>query len=263
MMKQFIPLAAVLAAVLVAPSAVQARLNMLEPWTPGVDAEIPRYRWNHGLTLRLGSGDADLFEMAYHLSTPLNRRWEAGGSWGYASFDPRGPGKSDAGVTDLALGAKYALPESVLRRPVHGAVEMGLTLPTGDPKSGLGAGGPGVFGGLDLSVPFRHAVTGYLHTGLRLYTEGRDTRWGNALQATIGAQYAVDREWVVSGDLRVISRGRDKINGVKAPDGASEVYLVPGGEWRPRDLSLRVQSALLLGLSSDAYDLGLMAGIRF
>lgn len=241
-----------------------ARVNMLDPWAPGFDATISQKQWNTSTHLRIGSngaGGTDMTELGVTVTTPLKADWEVGGSWGFRTLDSSGV-RDDSGLTDIAFAAKRRLPGNIVPDPVKAVGEFGLTLPTGDSDHGIGAGGIGFLGNFGLTVPF-NAVRGYAQIGLTLFTEGRDTQWGNILNYSAGAMYPVSSEWMVSADLRVINHGRDKIDGVSLPDTVQEAYFAPGGVWKPTNGILETQGLLLIGLTGDAYDFGLQLGLRF
>lgn len=246
----------------VAFATAHARINHLEPWSPGYDAVQPDRTLSHALNVFVGN-DAqglDATEFSYTLTTPVSGNWELGGGLSYLSLDAQG--FSESGLTDIKLGAKYALDKGVLPAAWKGSLEAGLTLPTGDDDKGLGAGGFGIFGGGGMSFPI-DAVRGYLQAGYTVYTEGSDTKWGNTLRFIAGAEYVLTDEWLLTGDLRLFDHARDKINGFKSTDAAKEAYLAPGVVWRPSDSPVRLQGTLLLGLTDDAFDLGFQVGLRF
>ncbi len=83
------------------------------------------------------------------------------------------------------------------------------------------------------------------------------------LDFSLGAEYLLAPEWTVGGDLRIFDHGRDKIDGVTMPETVNEAYLAPGGTWRPKELPVVFQGAVLLGLTDDSYDYGLLIGARF
>ena len=247
---------------LLAFSAAHARINHLEPWSPGYDAGVPDRALSHALNVFIGNDaqGVDATEFAYTLTTPVRGNWELGGGVSYLSYDAQGA--SESGLADLKLGAKRSLDKGFLPASWKGSLEAGLTLPTGDDDKGLGAGGFGVFGGGGLSFPIE-AVRGYLQAGYTVYTKGSDTRWGNTLRFVAGAEYVLSDEWLLTGDLRLFDHARDEINGFKSADAAKEAYLAPGAVWRPADSPIRQQGTLLLGLTDDAFDLGFQLGLRF
>jgi hypothetical protein len=255
-MKKFLLVAAFLSFVV---TPLYARVNLLEPWTPGVDFSIPVKDWTHGADLRLGFDKTDLFQVDYFLSHPLYQDWEVEGTLGYVSLDR--PGGGHSGLNDLAVAAKYRFPQAM---PGNMKVigEGGISLPTGNPDNGIGAGGVGAMLGWGMQVPIQ-VVTGYAHLGLNLFTEGGDTRWGSIFSYTLGAQYELDPELSLTADIRGFNHGKDKINGVKLNDTRQEVYLAPGALWHPASIPLQFLGSILIGLSHDAYNLGLMAGVKY
>ena len=243
---------------------VWARVNMLETWAPGFDAHISENKWNHAIHAGIGNGGADgtdSTELGYALTMPVGNQWEVGGAWGIATLDSSGI-RDDSGLTDITFGAKHRLPEKLFPKSVKAVGEFGLSLPTGDPDHGIGAGGLGFLGNAGLTLPLE-AVRGYAQIGLKMYTEGSGTKWGNTFNYSAGAMYSIRPEWMVSADLRVITHAKDKIDGVVLSDARQEAYLAPGGVWRPTDGPLEAQGLLLLGLTGDSYDFGLQLGIRF
>jgi hypothetical protein len=144
---------------LLASSApLSARVNVLEPWSPGVDLDVPREAWGHGANMRVGRGDADLFELAYVLSHAPRSDWEVGGTLGYVSLDRPAPVKSDTGLSDLTAAAKHRFSPSSSPGALEMAAEAGLSLPTGDPDHGIGAGGVGLLLGWGAKTPVQEAT---------------------------------------------------------------------------------------------------------
>src|SRR5688572_18229585 len=193
------------AAFLLAGLPLHARINMLEPWSPGLDLDIPKFTWNHGVNGRIGQNgygsSTDFYEAGYFITTPLSPDWEAGAALAYISVNRPSGFKDDSGFEDLAFGAKHRFSETLVRKPLEAIAEAGFTLPTGDEDNGIGAGGFSLFGGLGAQIPGQ-TLTGYAHLGLRLYTEGGDTRFGNVFSYMLGAKYVLDPEWTVTADIR-------------------------------------------------------------
>ncbi|MBK8576087.1 MAG: hypothetical protein IPN90_10600 [Elusimicrobia bacterium] len=243
---------------------VWARVNMVETWSPGFDAHISENKWNNSLHAGVGNGGADgtdSTELGYALTTPLGDQWEVAGTWGIATLDSSGV-RNDSGLTDLTFAAKRRLPGTLFPKKVKAVGEFGISLPTGDPDHGIGAGGLGFLANAGLSLPIQ-SVRGYAQIGLKMFTEGSGTRWGNTLNYSAGAMYSLRPEWMLSADLRVITHAKDKINGTVLPDARQEAYLAPGGVWIPTDGPLEAQGLLLLGLTGDSYDFGIQLGIRY
>lgn len=241
-----------------------ARVNLLEPLAPGFDTHISDKKWNHavhGAVANGGAGGTDATELGYALTLPMGKDWEAGGTWGISTLDSSGI-RNDSGVTDMTFGAKYRMAETLFPKSVKAVGEFGLSIPTGDPDHGIGAGGFGFLGNAGLTLPLQ-AVRGYAQIGVKLYTEGSGTHWGNVLNYSAGAMYSLRPEWMLSTDLRVMTHGKDKIDGVTLPDARQEAYLAPGGVWRPTDSFLEAQGLLLIGLTGDSYDFGLQLGVKF
>jgi hypothetical protein len=248
---------------LLASSApLSARVNVLEPWSPGVDLDVPREAWGHGANMRVGRGDADLFELAYVLSHAPRSDWEVGGTLGYVSLDRPAPVKSDTGLSDLTAAAKHRFSPSSSPGALEMAAEAGLSLPTGDPDHGIGAGGVGLLLGWGAKTPVQE-VTGYAHFGVRLHTGGGDTQFGNVFSFTLGAEYPWRPGVALTADLRGFNRGKDKVNGVRTLESTQELYLVPGVIARPARSRAHFLGALLIGLSNESYDLGLSVGAKF
>jgi hypothetical protein len=245
---------------LAAPAA--ARVNLLEPWSPAVDFSVPSRPWTHGANLRLGAGDLDAVEASYNLSHSPRPGWEVEGTLGYLSIDGKPPFGDDSGLGDLAVAGKYAFSPAGGPASVQFVTEAGVSFPTGDADEGLGAGGLGFLLGWGLRLPIERVV-GYAHLGLKAYTEGSDTHWGDVFSFTLGAQQPLRADTVLSVDLRGFNRGKDKVNGVRTASGTQELYLAPGIVWTPAGRTADVFGTILLGLSSDAHDLGLLAGVKF
>lgn len=254
-------LAAALSAAAAAPAA--ARVNMLEPWAPGLDFRIPKETWNHDVHMRagFGQGSRDAFALGYLLYTPLSPDWLVGGGIDFLSVD--GPmGDTESGLSDLSFGAKYKVPQAHLPASLEVIGEAGLTLPTGDADKGLGAGGLGFFGGGSLQGALAADVTGYAHLGLRIFLEGQDVDLGEVVEYAFGMKYRVDQEWTAAADVRGFNHARDEYMGVKG-DKYQEIYLAPGAVYRPKTVPAEFLGTVLLGLSDDAYDFGLSFAAKF
>ncbi|HOW28240.1 MAG TPA: hypothetical protein PK876_07040, partial [Elusimicrobiota bacterium] len=203
----------------------------------------------------------DVIEFDYLLSRSLSKSLELGGGLGFLSTNPD-QGNGHSGINDLTIAGKYRRPMGAESVSTTWIGEAGLSLPTGDSDNGLGAGGIGLLMGWGLETPLQ-LVTGYAHLGVRLYTEGNDTQFGNVFSYTLGARYEMDPRWNLACDLRGFNRGKDKINKVRRTEGVQELYLAPGTEWSPEQFPAVLSGTLLLGLSRDAYNWGLVAGIKF
>lgn len=248
------------AALCAAPAA--ARINMLEPWSPGLDTRIPKDSWNHDVHLRAGFGrhSQDFFELGYLLSTPLSPEWEVGGGLNFLSVD--GPGGSESGFGDILVGAKYRLPSGIVSKSLDIIGEGGITLPTGDGKKGLGAGGLGLFTGGSLQGAMADNVTGFAHLGFRYYMEGDDVNLGEVLEYAFGVKYLVNTEIIGVGEIKGFNHGGDEYMGFKG-ESYNEIYLAPGAVFRPKGSHFDVLGAILLGLTDDSFDFGLQASIKF
>ncbi len=259
-MKKFLALFAVLA---ISFSPLHARINLLEPWAPGVDFSIPVKEWTHGADLRWGSAKSDLFQADYFLSRSLDQDWEVGGTLGYVSTSGGlNNGNGHSGFNDLTVAAQYKFPTAMSPGDMQLIGEGGISLPTGNPDNGIGAGGVGALLGWGMQVPVQ-AVTGYAHLGLKFFTEGGDTKFGTVFSYILGAQYELEPELSLTLDLRGFNHGKDKINGVRFHETRQEVYLAPGALWHPAKMPLQFLGSFLIGLSDDAYDVGLMVGAKY
>ncbi len=251
-----------LAAALALPGAAFARINMLEPYSPGLDFRIPKDTWNHDahLAMLFGNHSTDQYQLGYLLTTPVSPDWEVGGGLNLLSI--HAPGQTESGLGDLALGGKYKVPRGVLPPAIEIIGEGGLTLPTGDPDKGLGAGGLGIFGGGGLQGALADNVTAYSHLGLRLYTRGRQTKLGDVFEYSFGVKDRIDAEWIATVDVRGFDHGKDDHKGVKSKS-YQEVYLAPGAIYRPNRTPVEFLGSLLLGLTGDSYDFGLQFSAKF
>ncbi|MBK9922517.1 MAG: hypothetical protein IPP09_04990 [Elusimicrobia bacterium] len=101
---------------LLAFSAAHARINHLEPWSPGYDAGVPDRALSHALNVFIGNDaqGVDATEFAYTLTTPVRGNWELGGGVSYLSYDAQGA--SESGLADLKLGAKRSLDQGLFAR---------------------------------------------------------------------------------------------------------------------------------------------------
>lgn len=253
--------AAVVAVLAAAPAA--ARINMLEPWSPGLDTRIPKDVWNHDAHIRMGFGqhNRDLFELGYILTTTLSPDWEVGGGLNFLSVD--GPmGGSESGFGDIPVGAKYRLPSGYLPQSMDAIGEAGITLPTGDADKGLGAGGLGLFFGGSLQGALAEDVTGFAHLGFRYYSKGQDTDLGEVIEYTFGGKYRITGEWIATADVRGFNHSGDEYRGVKG-EGYNEIYLSPGAVYRPGRSHVEYLGNVLLGLTDDSYDFGMQFSAKF
>ena len=243
---------------------VAARVNMLEPWSPGLDFATPQTTWNHDVHMRTGFGgrrSTDLFELGYILTTPVSPDWEVGGGLNFLNLH-NSSAFSGSGLSDLSLGAKYKLPRGYIPPALEVCGEAGLTLPTGNPDKGLGAGGAGIFAGGDFQGAMSDNVTGYAHLGFRAFTRGQDTQLGGIVEYTFGVKYLVDSEWLASTDVRGFDHGPDRRKGVRS-DSYEEIYLAPGAVYRPHQLPAEFLGSILIGLTGPSYDLGLQLSAKF
>jgi hypothetical protein len=247
--------------VLIAGPAV-ARINMIEPYSPGLDFRIPKETWNHDAHayMLFGRHSVDLYGLGYILTTPVSPDWEVGG--GLDLMSVHAPSTSESGLGDIRLGAKYKAPRGVLPPAFELFGEGGLTLPTGDPDKGLGAGGLGLFTGAGIQGALADNVTAYSHLGARVYTKGRDTRLGNVIEYSFGIKDRIDTEWIAAVDVRGFSHGKDEHKGFKFKS-YDEVYLAPGVIYRPKTTPAEFDGTLLLGLTDDSFDFGLQFAAKF
>jgi hypothetical protein len=90
-----------------------ARVNGLEPWAPGFDANVTSPKWNHSVFAHVANSGAygtDTTGLGYSLTTPYRDNWELSGTWGIKTLDSDGV-FDDSGLTDLSFGAKRKLPK--------------------------------------------------------------------------------------------------------------------------------------------------------
>ncbi|MBI4396160.1 MAG: transporter, partial [Elusimicrobia bacterium] len=243
-------------------STALARVNGLEPWSPGVDFEFSRTAWTREAFLRTGSGADDFLEGDLAVRYVPNPRWELEGKAGYIALDRLQPPENASGVNDFAFGAKYNLTPKSGRRSAKLIGEAGLTLPTGNSRRGLGSGGWGFSGGLGLRYPVQ-AMHAYSYLGADLFSKGNKTHMGNIFRYVFGTEYPLRKKFSVTMDVRGALHGKDKIQGVRSKNAVQEIYFAPGAFWQPKKNLWRLQSTLLIGLSDESYDVGWMGGAQF
>jgi len=241
---------------------LQARINMIEPWSPGVDFTLPEKQWNHGVNVRLGVDEGDIFDLSYLLSHPLPHRWEIGGIWGLRRIDSPIDKDDNLGLNDLTVGGKHVFNTSALPKGLKFIGEAGLSLPTGDSDDGLGAGGVGIFLGWGMELPIQ-VVHGYSQLGVQIFTEGNDTDKGTIFNYVFGARYEIDSELSLTSDLRGFNHGKDKINGVRLKGSVQELFLTVGVMWNQTKNPVDFLGNILLGLTNESNDIGIMFGAKF
>lgn len=240
-----------------APAA--ARVNLLEPWHPGVDNTVPPtgtltaqaaiLRGEHLLEVPLS--------ISYGVDTPL----EAGARWGIRHVN------DDTGISDLMIAVKYV----VLTSPAHAATilfEGGAQLPTGDSSSGVGTGAVDFLLNWTLTKNLKaetsHDIDAYFGLGYTVTTENSDElKRGNMFLYRLGAGWNYDQHVRLYGELKGLNHVHAKYAGSRVDDSSfQELYLAPGADLRLIP-SLPLSTAILFGLTPESHDVGLLISTVF
>jgi hypothetical protein len=230
-----------------------ARINLLDPWHPGQDSSIGKT--NSYQALGLFRAGEYFYEVPFHFSYITGTKSEVGGRWGIISV------KGKTGISDLVLGAKYQFITGEGNKPaVIG--EASLSLPTADHKRGLGLGAAGfnVHWALEKEID---NFMGYFGLGFGMSAENSDNiKRGNMFYYHIGASCPYKKNYRIHAEFKGYNHGDTEVSGTSLSDSYQETYLAPGLNyyWTKNKT---VSAALLIGLTKESDDLGLIVSCNF
>jgi hypothetical protein len=232
---------------------LEARINVLEPWYPGLDTSVGDvYSYQAGGSFLAAERT---LEVPFYLSYVPDPRLEAGGRWGVKLFEGK------AGINDLLMGLKYRFMQESDQAPaVIG--EAAVSLPTGDSKNGLGTGSVDLLLHWALQKQIQQ-VTGYFGLGMRLNSEnGDNVRQGSVFFYHAGAGYDYRPGLRLYGELKGFNHAEMKVSGLAVGNSSyQELYLAPGADYTC--CGYVFSGALLIGLTPESNDLGLLVSTRF
>lgn len=250
---------AALLAVTVFCAPAAARVNLLEPWHPGVDNTIPPPRT---LTAQAAILRGErLLEAPLSISYGVDIPLEAGARWGIRHVN------DDTGISDLMIGFKYVL----LTSPVHAATilfEGGAQLPTGDSSSGVGTGAVDFLLNWTLTKNLKtetgRDIDAYFGLGYTVTSENSDElKRGNMFLYRLGAGWEYDRQVRLYGEIKGFNHAHTTYAGSRVDNsGFQELYLAPGADLRLIP-SLPLSAAILFGLTPESHDVGLLISTAF
>ncbi len=231
----------------------EARINVLELWHPGVDASIGLPS-SYMLRAAFLSGD-HFFEIPAEFTYVTSQNIEVGGRWGVKS------NSGSNGIDDLMIGGKYVFAKETGQAPgILG--EAAVSLPTGSFSDGTGTGSTDFL----LHWAAVKQISKYEGTfglGVRLNGENSDNLTaGNVFFYHVGASYPLQSDTTVYGELKGYSHGKSALNGVTLNDDYRELYLAPGVDYS-LDSAWKFSCSLLIGLTSQSNDLGLIVSTKF
>ncbi len=244
---------AICAAVFFSLAPSEARINLFEPWQPGVDTSVGM-PYSCQPSAYFVSGER-FFEIPAQFTYVSGPGTEVGGRWGIRSVS------GNTGISDLLIGMKYQFTAKKGERPGI-AGEAAVSLPTADYGRGLGTGAAALLLNWALEKDVRN-VTGYFSLDARLNAENSDrVQEGNMFSYRLGAGWPYRERWRFFGEIKGFNHGKTKIAGTAPGSAFQELYLAPGMTyaWTPRRT---VSAALLLGLTTRSSTLGFLAGCTF
>jgi len=246
-------LVAALASVVLTVVPLLARINLFDPWYPGIDSHIgPLYSYRSTIGLIRGER---LIELPVSMTCVSQPRIEVGGRWGLRSF------AGNTGINDLQLGMKYQFVEETAEQPfVIG--EAGIVLPTADADHGLGAGAVGLLLNWALQKNI-DILTGYFGLGVQVNSENANRdKPENVFFYRIGASYPYREPWRLYGEFKGFNHGIARIKGVDVGESYQELYLAPGASYVYDNRTL-LSAALLIGLTPESQRIGLLISTMF
>lgn len=235
-------------------SLCEARINVLEPWHPGLDlsagalhssALSPRFLWGERF-----------LEIPVEYNYVTSQNIEVGGRLGVMSR----AGK--VGINDLMLGGKYLFFKETGQSPAVTG-EAAVSLPTGNFSDGLGTGS------VDLLIHWLAGkkfanLDGTFGLGMRFNSENSDKfSAGNVFFYHLGASQAYNPDLRIYCELKGATHGKGKYNTAEI-DGSNynELYFAPGADYK-LDNKTTLNASLLIGMTSKSQDLGLLVSTKF
>lgn len=258
----------------------EARMSLFSSWTMEERKLLSKAELDQsagllfavkGIPPPASSRDADFILAPYQISYGLEHQLELGAAWGFLMNNRPGQ-NNQLGITDLQMGGRYVFMQANRAERTPGLdVEAGLSFPTGSFARGLGTGALGFLTQWGLVLPL-DPVQVQLTMGYRINLENSDNvRVGNIFSYSLGAQFpaqllGLHTAWAddlsCGAALRGANHTKDKINGETFGSEADELYFAPGARYRINQ-QLSLESALLVGLTSDSSDIGLQILARF
>lgn len=233
---------------------LSARINILEPWHPGLDLKVLSQN-TYQLSGTFTAGEK-FWEVPFQFAYGVGPRLETAGRWGLRTYDGNG------GASDLLIGVKYLFTENSEGLP-RIAGEFAFSLPTGDSKNNIGTGS------VDMLVHWVAEkkisdVLGYFGLGIRLNAKNKDDyQHGNIFYYHVGAGYDYDESYKFFGEFKGMSHAKDKSGGNDVLDSDfNEAYIAPGLEYL-MTAERKLTCALLFGLTNKSHDLGILMSFNF
>jgi hypothetical protein len=249
----------VLALIVVSPLVCEARVNVFEPWHPGLDMVVGAPHSSQ-LEARYIVGER-FWEIPAEFTYVTSRNIEVGGRWGLRSR------VGNVGLGDLMLGGKYLFINETEEAPGV-AGELAVSLPTGKFSDELGTGSVDFLMQWLAKKKFR-SVEGAFGLGMRFYSKNSDKYTaGDTFFYQLGISGAVKRSnlkeitaWYC--ELKGANHGNAKYDGTTIGNSDyQELYLSPGADIVVQR-SLKLNTSLMIGLTEKSSDLGLLISTRF
>lgn len=264
-----------------AAQAAHARISVLQPYSWAFQDRQPTmagkfdqsvgFQWGiNGVSPSGGATDTDFFAVPYQVTYGVMDKLEVGAGWGLHWVD-RPNRSSQFGIPDMVIASRYRFfdADRAARTPGLDA-EFGFSLPTASFDKGLGTGGLGVLFGWGLVLPL-DPVRAHFGLGYRLNTENSDdVKVGNVFSYNLGMSIpwnsipAVAKsrdELELTGELKGMTHGRNKLKGNGFGPEPDELYLSPGVKWNGQ--RFQYLGALMIGLTTDSSDIGMNLEFRF
>jgi len=231
-----------------------ARINLLEPWHPGLDSAVglPASYTLRGAVVSGGYG----LEVPAEFDYVTAQKIEVGGRWGLREHS------GNVGLNDLMIGGKYVFFDETDQSPsVLG--EAAFSLPTGRFSDGLGTGSMDFLLHWASAKKLSEDYNGTFGLGIRLNSENSDKySAGNVFFYHIGVSRRMEKDMTLYGELKGFNHGKSKLNTTEQDDDYQELYLAPGIDYT-LDSTWTLNGALLIGLTSRSDNLGLIVSTKF
>jgi hypothetical protein len=241
------------------PLACEARVNVFEPWYPGLDMTVGA-PYSSQLEGRFIAGER-FWEIPAEFTYVTSRNVEVGGRWGLRSSS------GNMGIGDLMLGGKYLFVDETADVPAV-AGEFAISLPTGKFSDGIGTGSVDCLMQWLAKKKFR-AVEGTFGLGMRFFSENSDKyTFGDTFFYQLGVSKQVNNSNIkelsaLYCEIKGTNHGKAKFDGSTIGDSDyQELYLAPGADIVVQK-SLKLNTSLLIGLTSKSSDIGILINTRF
>ncbi|MGA2090338.1 MAG: transporter [Endomicrobiales bacterium] len=250
---------AAVATLLCLSASIEARINLLDPWFPGQDCWVAKPgTLDTQVSFLRGQ---NFYEIPVSVSYVVDNPLEVGARWGVKDLN------NISGIDDLILAMKYLLLNSVEHK-TNICGEAGVQLPTGDPTNGIGTGAVALIlhwtmqkllkeeTGYDLSLLFGLGYT------INSENSEKETL-GNVFWYHVGCAYDFNDYLRFYGELKGFNHAPYEQSGtVVANSDYQELYLAPGADIRFKN-DLVISSAILIGLTPQSNDLGVLISTKF